>query len=145
MAQTGRPSKYDPKFIEQAGKLCALGATDKDLADFFGVAESTLNKWKLDYPEFSESLKASKAEADARVERSLYERACGYSHPSEKIFNADGAALRVDTIEHYPPDPTSMIFWLKNRQPSKWRDKQDHEHSGEVFIKAYGGFDPTKV
>ena len=36
----------------------------------------------------------------------------------------------VPTTKHYPPDTTAAIFWLKNRQKSKWRDKQDHEISG---------------
>ena len=27
--------------------------------------------------------------------------------------------------EHYPPDTTAAIFWLKNRQPEKWRDKKE--------------------
>ncbi|MEW4414440.1 transposase [Clostridium sp. AN503] len=30
------------------------------------------------------------------------------------------------------PDTTAQIFWLKNRRPDKWRDKQDMELSGEV-------------
>lgn len=143
MAKTGRPSDYDPAFVEQARKLCLLGAIDKDLADFFGVDERTINRWKDDYPAFCQSLKEAKSESDTRVERSLYERATGYSHRSEKIFNADGSVLRADTIEQYPPDPASMIFWLKNRQPAKWRDKHEHEHSGELVVKrVLRGVDP---
>ncbi len=30
------------------------------------------------------------------------------------------------------PDVTAQIFWLKNRKPVEWRDKQQVEHSGEV-------------
>lgn len=121
-----RPSKYDPSFAEQAAKLCRLGATDKDLADFFGVSESTLNLWKTEHPELSESLKEAKAAADAQVERRLYERACGYSHPAIKIFcNKDTGVTEVSYTEHYPPDTTAAIFWLKNRKPSEWRDVRD--------------------
>lgn len=32
------------------------------------------------------------------------------------------------------PDTTAQIFWLKNRKPAQWRDKQDIEHSGEISI-----------
>jgi len=46
IAKTGRPTKYDEKYNEQAYKLCLLGASDKDMADFFQVTESTLNLWK---------------------------------------------------------------------------------------------------
>jgi hypothetical protein len=64
-----------------------------------------------------------KEEADARVKRSLYSRAVGYSFNSEKIFcNKDGDVTRVPYREHVPPDVTAQIFWLKNRDPAHWRD-----------------------
>jgi hypothetical protein len=128
-AKRGRPSKFDTGVCDQAVKLCMLGAIDKDLADFFGISESTLNKWKIDYPEFSESLKEGKAHADANVANSLYQRALGYSHAEEKIFcNKDGDVTRVETIKHYAPDTTACIFWLKNRRKDVWRDR--HELTG---------------
>jgi transposase-like protein len=121
-----RPSKYKPEFDGQAVKLCKLGATDRELAEFFGVAESTLNLWKSDYPTFSESLKRGKGESDARVEQSLYRRALGYSHDAVKILmTKDGDVYREEYVEHYPPDTVACIFWLKNRQPEHWRDKFD--------------------
>jgi hypothetical protein len=65
------------------------------------------------------SLKVGKEEADARIERSLYRRAVGYSFKSEKIFcNKDGEVTRVPIVEHMPPDVTAQIFWLKNRARS---------------------------
>lgn len=128
--KVGRPSKYQPEVVEQAYKLCLLGATDKEMADFFGVAESTFNLWKKEHKEFSESLKRGKMIADANVANRLYQRALGYSHPEDKIFNDNGTPLIVPTTKHYPPDPTSAIFWLKNRRKEQWRDKQEHEHTG---------------
>ena len=121
----GRPSKYQDSFPEQAAKLVKLGATDRDIADFFEVTETTLNNWKLRYPIFLESLKRSKEELDAQVERSLYHRAMGYSHPAVKFMQVGGEIVEKEYIEHYPPDATSMIFWLKNRQPQKWRDRRE--------------------
>jgi hypothetical protein len=123
-----RPSKYQPEFAEQAAKLCRLGATDRELAEFFKVAESTLNLWKLQYQEFSESLKRGKDEADARVEQSLYRRALGYSHDAVHVSNFQGAVTLTPIVEHHPPDTTACIFWLKNRRPVDWRDKQSVEH-----------------
>lgn len=127
-----RPSKYKEEYAEQAYKLCLLGATDKQLADFFQVDEVTINRWKESQPEFCKSLKRGKEEADAVIAHSLYHRAKGYEHPEDKIFNDDGQAMVVPTIKHYPPDTTACIFWLKNRQRDKWRDKVETEHSGEV-------------
>ncbi len=119
---TGRPTKYKPEYVELASNYCLLGAKDAELASFFGVSESTLNLWKQKRPEFSESLKAGKGEADAKVAQSLYRRALGYEHPEDKIFNDNGKPLIVPTIKHYPPDTTAAIFWLKNRQSQNWRD-----------------------
>lgn len=119
----GRPTKFKAEYVQQAAKLCKLGATDRELADFFGVAESTLHLWKLEHPKFSESLKIGKEQADLRVKRSLYARAVGYSHPDVHVSNFQGAVTLTPIVKHYPPDPTSGIFWLKNRDPENWRDK----------------------
>lgn len=130
----GRPSSYRGEYAEQAYKLCLLGATDADMADFFGVAESTLNNWKQAHPEFLESLKRGKVVADATVADSLYRRANGWEHDAVKIV-ADartGDRTIVPYVEHYPADTTAAIFWLKNRRPDIWRDKQAVEHSGEI-------------
>lgn len=127
-----RPSKYKEEFAEQAYKLCLLGATDKQLADFFGIDEATLNRWKDKYTEFCESLKAGKDQADAVIAQSLYHRAKGYSHNAVKFFANNGIVTdQADYIEHYPPDTTACIFWLKNRQRDKWRDKTENEISGK--------------
>jgi len=123
-----RPSKYRPEFVEQARKLCRLGATDQELADFFEVALSTLNLWKVQHPEFSESLKLGKEVADERVANALYQRAMGYSHPDVDIRVVDGAIVETPLIKHYAPDTTAAIFWLKNRRPDEWRDRQEVAH-----------------
>lgn len=133
MPAGGRPSKYKPEYNEQAYKLCLLGATDKDLANFFDVNEDTIYEWKKEYPEFSESLKKGKDIADATVAQKLYHRAIGYDCKVTKFATYEGRITdEVNYIEHHPPDTTAAIFWLKNRQKSKWRDKQDIEHSGEL-------------
>jgi len=130
----GRPSSYKDEYEEQAYKLCLLGATDDDLADFFDVDARTINRWKKSKEKFCLSLKRGKREADARVAESLYNRALGYSHPEDKIFVSEGAPIVVPTEKHYPPDTTACIFWLKNRQRDKWRDKQELDVNGKLDI-----------
>jgi hypothetical protein len=127
--KAGRPSSYREEYAPLAGRIALLGATDADLARILEVAESTIAKWKVDHPEFSESLKEGKEVADAEVAKSLYRRALGYSHDAVKIV-ADaktGKSVQVPYVEHYPPDTVACIFWLKNRQPRLWRDKQEHD------------------
>ena len=127
----GRPSAFSPKYSDQARKLCLLGFTDREIANFFGVVESTLNLWKLKHPEFSESIKEGKSAADCEVASKLYERALGCSHKAVKIFNTESGTVEHEYTEHYPPDTTAAIFWLKNRDPGRWRDKQLLEHTGK--------------
>ncbi len=131
----GRPTKYKPEFAKSAAKLCKLGATDAQLADFFEVAVSTINLWKVKHPEFSESVKVPKSEADARVEQSLYLRAMGYEHDEVDLRVVGGELVKTDIRKFYPPDTTAAIFWLKNRKPDEWRDKHDVEHSGDLIVK----------
>ncbi|HEH9820657.1 TPA: helix-turn-helix domain-containing protein, partial [Pasteurella multocida] len=117
------------EYVAQVKKLCLLGATDKDIANFFEVSESTLNNWKNEYPEFLESIKKGKMLADANVAERLYKRALGYEAPDVDIRVIENKIVETPLIKHYPPDPTSAIFWLKNRQPEKWRDKQVIDHT----------------
>jgi len=121
----GRPSKYKPEFAKQAEKLCKLGATDPDLADFFGVSINTIGNWSNAHADFLGAKKAGKDEADDRVERSLYHKAVGYSHDAVKVFNNNGEPMLVPYREHVPPSDTAAIFWLKNRRPDDWRDKKE--------------------
>lgn len=95
------------------------------MADFFEVSETTINNWKQEHPKFLESLKRGKDVADATVTESLYKRANGYKHRAVKIFNGPAGTVQVPYVEHYPPDTTACIFWLKNRKPDRWRDRQD--------------------
>jgi len=126
----GRKSEYKEEFAKLAYNYCLLGATDVDLATYFEVTEQTVNNWKMAHKEFNLALKNGKEIADAEIASKLYHRASGYSHPEDKIFIHDGEPVIVPTTKHYPPDATSAIFWLKNRQPAKWRDTQNIEVSG---------------
>jgi hypothetical protein len=147
----GRPTKYLPKYAKEVFKLCLLGATDKEIADFFEVAESTVNLWKLEHKKFSESIRAGKRQADTQVANSLYRRALGYTFDeihSEKL-DIDGSVTVTDKGElsneptfrkkmikkEVAPDVNAAIFWLKNRRPDLWRDKTEVDNN--VSIKEY--------
>jgi hypothetical protein len=130
----GRPSKFKEEFIPQAEKLCKLGATDMEIADFFGVEVRTLYRWKAENEQFCQALKAGKDVADERVERSLFARANGYEHDETDIRVVGGEIVQTPIRKFYPPDTTACIFWLKNRRPAEWRDKVEQEHSGAIQI-----------
>lgn len=132
----GAPTEYKPEFAAQAQALCKLGATDQELADFFGVSARTIYRWKAQHEVFCQSLKVGKAEADERVERSLFARANGYEHDEVDIRVIANQVVQTKIRKFYPPDTTAAIFWLKNRRPAEWRDKVELEHSGTIAGKA---------
>ncbi|GKV89289.1 terminase [Pectobacterium carotovorum] len=127
----GRPSAYREEFAEQARKLCLLGATDKELAEFFEVSEATINNWKLVHYEFLESIKRGKQIADGEVADRLYQRAMGFIAPDIDIRVIENKIVETPLEKYYPPDTAAAIFWLKNRQKDKWREKQDVNHMSD--------------
>lgn len=130
----GRPSRYKSEFDIQALKLCRLGAIDTELADFFEIDLATLNRWKLAHPSFCESLKTGKQYSDAEVADKLFKRATGYSHEEVDIKMYEGAIIKTKLIKRYPPDTVAAIFWLKNRNPERWRDKKEIEVPGGLTV-----------
>lgn len=108
------------------------GLTDEQIAENISINPATLYDWKKKYPEISESLKKGKEVVDIRVENALLKRALGYTYTEVRTESgADGTKI-TKTVKEVIPDTTAQIFWLKNRRPDKWRDKQDMELSGEV-------------
>jgi hypothetical protein len=132
--KTGRPTLYRPEYVEQVRKLCALGAIDDDIAEFFEVGVRTVKDWRVRYKEFAEACKLGKDVADQRVEDSLFRMATGYRIETEKLFCHNGEIVRGETYENVSPSASAAIFWLKNRQG--WRDQQDLKHSGNVTVTA---------
>lgn len=144
----GAPTDYRPEYAREAEKLCTLGATDLELADFFEVHVSTIYRWKATHKEFCEALIAGKEAADDRVERALYHRAVGYTFDAVKIMQNAGQPLVVPYREHEPPDVGAAMSWLKNRRPDKWRDKVEVEHGAsgalaELIERARGRVKPA--
>lgn len=135
----GRPSKYQDDTLEQAYKLTLLGATNEQIADFFSVSVATIDNWKKDKPEFLGALKEGKRIADSTVADSLYNRAIGYEFTEQQAFKVKKGQYEeeVEVVEVrrvMPPDPTSCIFWLKNRNPENWRDKTEINHNGQITV-----------
>lgn len=143
----GAPTKYNPDYCEQAEKLCKLGATDKELADFFDVCEDTIYEWKKQYPEFSESIRAGKVIADMRVASALYDGTMDREVIEQQAiklktvrYNGNGQREEtedvrvVDLVKIIPADFRNQQFWLKNRKPANWKDKSETEQSGSLTI-----------
>ena len=107
------------------------GLTDEQIAEKMNICRDTLNEWKKKYPDISDTLKSGKEVVDRQVENALLKRALGYEYEEVKEKYENGICVeRTITKKEVAPDTTAQIFWLKNRKPDDWRDKQNVEISG---------------
>jgi len=120
------------------------GLTDEQIASNLGIRRETLYDWKKKYPNISDALKRGKEVIDIEVENALLNKALGFTVKVKKSYKLkdveykDGRKVReseriemADEEQYIPPDTTAQIFWLKNRKPGEWRDKQNIEHTGK--------------
>jgi len=141
----GRKGKFE-QWLTPDGLLLVRGwardgLTEAQIAIKMKIAMSTLSEWKIRFSELSEALKEEKEVADTKVVNSLYQRAVGYSYDEvtqERIYDkeTDSFKLVVTKVvrKDIVPDTTAQIFWLKNRRPDKWRDKQEIEATGDITV-----------
>lgn len=152
--------------------MAKLGAVDVEIAEALQVSLKVLDLWARQHKEFLRALKPPKEVANRRAEQSLYKRANGYSYDSVELFlvpyeeeipqgtNPDGSTkppiitrskrvIREPVVKHVPPDPTSLIFWLKNRKRDHWRDYKAVEHSTApgkpLEVKQVGRSEPELI
>lgn len=129
----------EPDNLLLLGSWARDGATDEDIAKQIGINVSTLYDWKKKHPEISEALKINKGIADVKIENALFRKALGCTVTEKTISRVkqpDGQIVETErTVQReIPPDTTAAIFWLKNRKPKSWRDKQEVELSGNVGL-----------
>lgn len=125
-------SKYNPDYHDDwAWSLAAMGATNEEIAEAFGVNEKTIRRWAKTYDSFGKALIEGKGISDAKVVKSLYQRATGYDYTETKKVvetdkNGNIKPVKIEeTKKHVPADVTAQIYWLKNRQRSKWSDRPE--------------------
>lgn len=138
------PNKYEtnvePRLFEIENWF-KEGLIEKEISKRLEISQSSLDNYKRDYPELKKALKDGKDVADFRVENALYKRAMGYKYTEitkERKFDKENNRYEVvvtkEVEREVAADPTSMIFWLKNRKKAQWRDKQDLSISGSIDI-----------
>lgn len=139
----GRTPKYEtwlePDNLIRLEGWARDGLNDEQIAHNIGINVSTLYAWKVKYKDFSEALKRGKEVVDILVENALLKSAMGYKFDEvvqERIYNPETGESEIvevkRTTKDVQPNPTSLIFWLKNRQPEKWRDKKNIDAAVQV-------------
>lgn len=133
-------SAYNEKYhVDWAWSLALKGATDEEIAEAFHISVRTLHRWKKTHPELLTALEEGKDVADAKVKRSLYQRAVGYEAKEvTQIIEQDPAtgAQRVSktqvTTKAIVPDTMACMYWLNNRSNGEFSQRQEVTLGGSV-------------
>ncbi len=128
--KNGRPSKLNKIDLGVVYRLAAQSLTEEQIAKVLDISVPTLNKYKK-RPDFLKALKEGKVDPDRQVELSLFKRANGFQYTETtyeaiKIGKTKTPGLKVkEVVKLVVPDVLAQIFWLKNRKPEEWRDRQE--------------------
>lgn len=138
--QGGRPTSYRHEYAKIAGIMLRRGATISELADAFGVSNRCIHFWQSQHEEFFQQFLQLSEGSIARAERSLADRAAGYTFDAVKVFNNKGVPVIVQVREHVPPDISAIKYLLTAKRPKEWQVKDTVEVTGddvfrEIFIK----------
>jgi transposase len=112
------------------------GYRDKDIYTALGISHQTYYTWLDKYPELAEAVRRGKEVIDAEVENKLFESAMGreFWEVTEEL-GPEGDLIVTKRVKKYvKPEVGAQIFWLKNRKPDVWRDKQHTEISGGIEV-----------
>ena len=121
------------------------GLTNEQIAENMGVNRDTLYDWQKKFPEFSDALKNTKEITVYEVEDALYKAAKGYwVEESTTTITATGKTHTEIRKKWIAPNTTAQIFFLKNKDPENWRERNDisiTESNGvlESLMKLHNG------
>lgn len=109
------------------------GLSEAQIAKNLGISYMTFRRAKKD-PEYgeqiSEALIQTKDVVDMEVENMLLKRARGYEYDEvTEEYEMGILVKRKVTHKMVVPDTSAQIFWLKNRQPDKWRDRREVDNT----------------
>lgn len=125
-------SKYErvvvPNF-EKIKELRRSGQTEANIAKYLGLAYNTFQLYKKQHVELQELMDESKQMLIEELENTMYQTAMGKIKVREtkRYIQQNGGKEQVrveETVKELPPNPTLLIFTLKNMAPQKWRDVQ---------------------
>lgn len=135
-SERGQPYDINRKIRDRIITLCKQGMTDQEISDEIGICRKTLHNWKASDDSLLLAMHEAKNVADEVVEMSLFRRAVGYSQKGTKFFCHEGCIIKEDYIENFPPDVKAAEVWLRNRQPDRWKEKQEIEHVGNITLES---------
>lgn len=114
------------------------GLDNKQMANNMGITPSTFYEWQKKFPQISDTIKGGKDAPDREVENAMYKSAIGFEYTEEMVSNTGEV---VEVRKYSKPNTTAQIFWLKNRKPADWRDRQEIEQTNRNIEIDVGEWD----
>lgn len=139
----GRKGKYEEwleaQNLELISGWCRNGLSVEQIAYNMCVSKSTLLDWKTRFPEIENAMKIGRDVADMMVENALFKRACGFNMSEVKETEGPKGKEIITIAKVIPGDVSAQMFWLKNRQPDRWKDKREEiittdDNAGGVIL-----------
>ena len=129
--------RYRDEFAAQAAEMTRAGTGCLEIAGKLGISMRDMERFQKEHPEFAEALSV-----DHQIELSLVRRALGLTYEEiyleENIDRQTGEVtetLKRKTVrKSVPPDIRAVLFYLKNRLPERWKEKEgDCEGTEEPY------------
>lgn len=115
---------YTDEDLERIKQWARNGLTITQIAKNLKVARRTFYRLIEENKKLEEALNTGREIADVEVEGALFKSATGYYVDEQYI---DNHGVKKVFKKYVYPNVTAQIFWLKNRKPKNWREKQEIE------------------
>lgn len=143
------------KFKDLAAEVLnfiAQGYSNKDAAEKAGIGERTFYDWIRDNPQFSQSVKEAQKQGDLvrinSVEAALLDVARGFEYEEVKteyesqLNQATGKyeptiKKQVRTKKRVIPQTEAIKFYLTNKAPEEWKNRQEHDIPNLEFLQGF--------
>lgn len=111
------------------------GLTDQEIFPLMGIKRTAFYKWCREHKEIANAIKEGREPLIVEVEDAFIKECFGYYVTETKTIEKDDGSIETQTMQKYVrPQAGSQIFFLKNRKPERWRERQ--EIKNEVDLSA---------
>lgn len=131
---------FQEYMVDEVVRLARFGLTNNEIAEFYGIAPGTFQKYCSLYQDLSDALHLGRMMDGLKVVESLHKQAIGYDVEEETIEYRtlkDGTEIqsaRRIVKKHIPGNATSAIYLLKARFPDRWNEVSKVETSSRIDI-----------
>ena len=128
---TGQGQAWETELgLRQLRSWAEAGLSYIQIANNVGVTRATFSRWRKESPLLQRALDIGRQTADIQVANALFENAVGAVTKERRVetkTDADGqvSTREVEVETKHRGDTAAQLFWLKNRMPEDWRERQE--------------------